>query len=478
MKKSELTFAALLVPLDFIMLLLAAVSAYQIRFANIAADIRPIIFSLPFEDYLRIIVLVALFWIVIFAFAGLYAVRGFGKISSEAYRVVLACSTGLVAVIIYMFFQRTLFSSRFIILAAWLLAIGYVVIARVLVRWLQRNLYARGIGTHKAVLIGEEEASNRLAALIRQSKKLGIEVTRRFKDMDERNFRELRELARHRNIDELIVADPDMTKAQMLDLYDIADEYHLTFKYAADLLGTKVLQTEVMEVGGIPVIEVKKTPLDGWGKIVKRLFDIVVSMLLVALFSPVLLVTALAIKLDSHGQILYLDYRTGQYGNRFIFYKFRSMLAHLCDGEGPSATEAGNELLQKLSADAQVNTRVQEPLHKIKDDPRLTRVGKFIRRWSIDELPQIFNVLKGDISLVGPRPHMTLETARYERRHKKGLTIKPGLTGLAQISGRSDLSFEEEVKLDTYYIENWSFWHDVAILFRTPFAVLKKRKAE
>jgi exopolysaccharide biosynthesis polyprenyl glycosylphosphotransferase len=477
MKKSELIFAGILVPLDFLALLLAAMSAYQIRFADITADIRPIIFSLPFEDYLRIVVPVALFWLIIFAFAGLYTVKGFSKITSEASRVVLACSTGLVAVIIYMFFQRTLFSSRFIILAAWLLAIIYVVIARVFVRWLQRNLYARGIGTHKAILIGEEAASNHLAALIRQSKKLGIEISRRFKELSESSLREIRELARRRQADELIVADPDITRAQMLELYDIADEHHLTFKYAADLLGAKVLQTEVMEVGGIPVIEVKKTPLDGWGKIVKRLFDIIVSVALIILFSPVLLMTALAIKLDSHGPILYLDYRTGQYGKKFIFYKFRSMLAHLCDGEGPSATAAGNELLQKLTEDSMANTRAQEPLHKIKDDPRLTRVGKFIRRWSIDELPQLFNVLKGDISLAGPRPHMTLETARYERRHKKVLTIKPGLTGLAQISGRSDLSFEEEVKLDTYYIENWSFRRDIAILLRTPFAVLKKRKA-
>ena len=477
MKKSELIFAALLVPLDYAMFFLAALSAYHIRFTNIAADIRPIVFSLPLEQYISIVVVVGIFWLIIFAFAGLYHINSFKKITHEMSRVVLACSTGLTSVIIYMFFQRELFSSRFIILAAWILAIIYVMAARVFIRWLQRNLYAKGIGTHRAAIVGAEETSNRLAALIHQSKKLGIEIFKRFPVTDKNALNELRELARRRDIDEVILADSNISKSVMLDLYDLADEYHLSFKYAVDLLGSKVLKTEVMEIGGIPIVEIKKTLLDGWGKIVKRFFDIAASFLLITFFSPLILLIAAAIKIDSHGPVFYLDYRSGQYGKKFIFYKFRSMLAHLCDGEGPGATEAGNKLLEKLKEDERRNTRIADPLHKIKNDPRLTRVGRFIRRWSMDELPQLFNVLKGDISLVGPRPHMTLETARYERRHKKVLTIKPGITGLAQISGRSDLNFEEEVKLDIYYIENWSFARDIAILARTPLAVLRRRKA-
>jgi lipopolysaccharide/colanic/teichoic acid biosynthesis glycosyltransferase len=130
-----------------------------------------------------------------------------------------------------------------------------------------------------------------------------------------------------------------------------------------------------------------------------------------------------------------------------------------------------NELADK-------NLRKDGPLVKIQDDPRITRVGKFIRRFSIDELPEIFLVLRGDMSLVGPRPHLPEEVAKYERHHKKVLTIKPGITGMAQISGRSDLTFEEEVKLDTYYIENWSIFLDLTIILRTPLAILKRRSAE
>jgi len=302
-------------------------------------------------------------------------------------------------------------------------------------------------------------------------------VAKRVRDFSLETEKELRAFLAQEQIDEIIQSDPNLSKTDVLRLYDFADEYNLTFKYAADLLGTKVLKTEVMEIAGIPLIEVKKTPLEGWGRIAKRIMDVFGSSVLIFLFSPLLLGIALLIKIDSRGPVFYLDYRSGQAGRRFLFYKFRSMIAHLCDGEGPSATAEGNKILQEMIADRKLNVRSDQPLHKIKDDPRVTRVGRFIRRWSLDELPQLFNVLKGDISLVGPRPHMTMQTAKYEAHHKKVLTIKPGITGLAQISGRSDLSFEDEVKLDIYYIENWSLLLDLSILLRTPLAVIRKRQA-
>lgn len=226
-----------------------------------------------------------------------------------------------------------------------------------------------------------------------------------------------------------------------------------------------------MEVAGTPVVEVKRTPLEGWGRIVKRIMDIIGASFLIILFSPVLITTTILIKLDSKGSILfsYKDdgeplYRVGQGGKLFHYYKFRSMI--------PGSDHMRYDEL------AENNMRNDGPLVKIQNDPRITRVGKFIRRWSIDELPELFLVLVGKMSLVGPRPHLPEEVAKYARHHKKTLTIKPGITGLAQISGRSDLSFEEEVKLDTYYIENWSILLDLSILLRTPLAIIKARKAE
>ncbi len=478
MKRSELIFSFILVPLDYLMIVLAGVSAYYIRFADFTVGIRPAIFNLPFGEYFKILLWVALIWLVVFAFSGLYSIRGTKKIVKEFYKVVSACSTGFMLIVILIFIQRELFDSRFIVLVGWLLAILYVSLARILIRLLQRALFGSGIGVHNVVLVGSSKTTEMLMEEFSSNKAMGYKVVKRLRDFNLETAQNLLEYIQKREVNEIIQSDPNLSKAEILHLFEFADENHIILKYAADLLGTKVLKTEVSEILGVPLVEVKKTPLDGWGRIVKRGADFIASLLLLIVFSPLMLLIALFIKIDSRGPVFYLDYRTGQYGKRFLFYKFRSMVAELCDGEGPSATEAGNKTLHKLVQDSKLNTRSSQPLHKIKADPRITRVGRFIRRWSLDELPQLINVLRGDISLVGPRPHMTMETALYENRHKKVFAIKPGITGLAQISGRSDLGFDEEMKLDTYYIENWSMLLDLSILLRTPLAIIRRRKVE
>lgn len=479
MKKSELFFSVLLIPLDFLMIFLAALSAYQLRFAKFATAIRPAIFSLDISDYIKVSLVVALFWLVIFMFSGLYSIRNARKLALEIYRVFLACSTGLMLVVVMIFIRRELFDSRFIVLAAWILAILYVSLGRTFVRWLQRRLFAHGIGVHKAILVGNGKTADTLVREFFSQKYSGSEVVRRVRDFSLETAKELAEFLEDYNskhgsdsgLDEIIQADPNLSKAETLRLYDFAGEHHLSFKYAADLLGIKVLRNEVSEIAGIPVVEVKRTTLDGWGRIIKRLVDIIGSAILIIIVSPIIILTALIIKLDSHGPVFFSRrddgsplFRVGQGGRVFRYFKFRSMVP---GADGMRYRELANR-----------NTRTDGPLVKIKDDPRITRVGSIIRRWSIDELPELFLVFIGKMSLVGPRPHLPEEVARYEQHHKKTLTVKPGITGLAQISGRSDLLFEEEVKLDVYYIENWSLLLDISILLKTPLAVIKHRQAE
>lgn len=471
MKKSELFFTFLLVPLDFAMIVLAAVSAYYLRFADFMRDIRPVIFELPFGAFIKIVLLIAFFWLIIFALAGLYNIKSARKLVKEVYRVILACSTGLMLIVVLIFIRRELFDSRFIVLATWILAIFYVSLARTLIRSLQRILFAYDIGIKKVVLVGASKTGDKLVNKFSLDRAFGFRVVKRLRDFQIDTAEELEELLKVQEVDEIIQSDPNLSKGEVLRLYDFADEHHVTFKYVADLLGAKVLRTELMEFAGIPVIEVKKTPLDGWGRIVKRIFDIVASFFLIVILSPILIFTALAIKLESPGSIFFSKkddgsplFRVGQGGKLFRYFKFRSMV------EGRDSMRYNELAGQDLRKDG--------PLVKIGDDPRITKIGKLIRRLSIDELAELFLVLFGRMSLVGPRPHLPEEVAKYDRHHKKALTIKPGMTGLAQISGRSDLSFEEEIKLDTYYIENWSFLFDVAILARTPLAVLKGRKAK
>lgn len=469
--KFELFFSFLLLPLDYLMILLAGISAYYLRFSDYYIDIRPAIFDLPFSEYFQVLLGVSLIWLIVFAIAGLYQVGGLGRLARELSRVFLACFSGLAVLSIIIFFQRELFDSRFIVLVGFVLAFLYVSLARIFIRWLKRYLFKYGIGVHNIVLVGESQSSEKLKDEFRNNKKQGFKVVKQLPNFSLETAIEFANFIKQERVDEVIQSDPNLSKVETLRLYDFASENHLGFRYVADLLEIKVLRSEVMEIIGIPVVEVKKTTLDGWGRIIKRLFDIFASAILIIILSPLLLFTAIFIKIDSKGPVFFSRkddgsplLRVGEGGKTFRYLKFRSMI--------PGADSMRYKEL------AEKNIRNDGPLVKIKDDPRITRFGRFIRRYSIDELPELFLVFMGKMSLVGPRPHLPEEVAKYENHHKKTLTIKPGITGLAQISGRSDLLFEEEVKLDLYYIENWSMLLDFSILFKTPLAVLKNRKAE
>jgi exopolysaccharide biosynthesis polyprenyl glycosylphosphotransferase len=471
MKRSDLTFSFLLIPIDYLMVVLAGISAYYLRFADFATDIRPIMFALPFNNYLSIVLMIALFWIILFAFTGMYSIDNSKRLVQELHKVFIGCSMGFVLIVILIFFQRELFSSRFIVLVAWLLAIFYVSLGRLFIRCLQRKLYKRGYGVKKVIIIGGFKTADNLVHEFESKKNSGYKVVKRIRDLNTNTWEKLYLFIQENEVNEIIQADSNLNKVEVLKLYDLASENHITFKYAADLLGIKVLKTQVTEIAGVPVAEVKRTTLDGWGRIFKRVFDLVISSILIILLSPILILTAIMIKLDSKGPVFFSRkddgahlLRVGEGGKPFNYFKFRSMIPH-------SDSMRYNELAQK-------NIRNDGPMVKIKDDPRITKVGHFIRRWSIDELPELFLVFTGKMSLVGPRPHLPEEVAKYENHHKKSLTIKPGITGLAQISGRSDLLFEEEVKLDVYYIENWSLLLDLSILLKTPWAVIKPRNAQ
>lgn len=470
MKKLELILTAIRLPLDFVMIVLAGLSAYYIRFSPITTEIRPAIFSLPLAEYLTILLLIAVAWLVVFAFSGLYSLRQASRLRDELRRLILACSLGLVLIVIVIFFFRELFSSRFIVLVGWLLSIVYLTIGRLVILAVRNALYRHGLGVRQVVMIGNSQTTDNLVKAFATNRNLGLKVVRRWPNFNLETAAEFASYLEHHQVDEVIQSDPNLSKPEVLRLYDFADEHHLIFKYAADLLDTKVLRVTINEISGVPIVEVKKTPLDGWGRISKRAFDLIVSGLLIILASPIMLITAIIVKLDSPGPVFFskLDdgtplKRIGQAGRPFVYFKFRSMRPNT---DSLRYTELADR-----------NVRKEGPMVKIKDDPRITRVGKFIRRFSIDELPEFFLVFIGKMSLVGPRPHLPEEVDKYEAHHKKVLTIKPGITGLAQVSGRSDLSFEEEVKLDVYYIENWSLWRDLVILFKTPIAVLKSRQA-
>ena len=246
---------------------------------------------------------------------------------------------------------------------------------------------------------------------------------------------------------------------------------NIVFHFSSDYLQLPKAGVDIVSVAGIPIMEFKKTTIDGWGRIIKRAFDIIASSVLILLLAIPMLVVAILIKISSAGPVFFskLDdsrpvKRVGQYSKPFHYFKFRSMYKEV-------DSQRYSEELQEQ------NMRKGSPLVKIKNDPRITPIGQWLRRFSLDELPELFLVIIGKMSLVGPRPHLPEEVAKYENHHKMVLTIKPGITGLSQISGRSDLTFEEEVKNDMYYIQNWSLILDIQIILKTIPAVLRRREA-
>jgi len=213
--------------------------------------------------------------------------------------------------------------------------------------------------------------------------------------------------------------------------------------------------------GGVPLFELRPPVFAGLDWAVKRAFDIVVSGLLVLIAAPLWALIALSVKIDSRGPVFYRDRRIGLAEREFGMFKFRSM--YVDAGDRQAGLEASNE--------------ASGPLFKIKDDPRVTGIGKILRRYSIDEMPQVLNVLRGEMSLVGPRPLPLRDYVQLEDWHRKRYLVLPGMTGLWQVSGRIDLSFDDLVRLDFYYLENWSIWLDITILAKTLPAVLARRGA-
>lgn len=368
-------------------------------------------------------------------------------------------------VITYFFFTRTFPFSRLGMIYSWTIAILFVIFGRAIIKIIQKFFLRLGIGKRRILFVGNNEVTKELIERFSKSptyKIIGI--------IDNYNTSQLEYIAKHREVEEIIQTKSDISETRSKDILEFCEEHHIEYSFVPDLMEVKRTNIDIATIGAIPLITLRKTPLEGWGKVHKRTMDIIGSSLGLVVLSPFMLITAIAIKLDSKGPILFshLDdgtpvKRVGQSGRPFHFYKFRSM-HHLTHN-----LRYSKEFMEK-------NLRTGSPLVKIKNDPRVTRVGRFIRKYSIDELPQLLNVLIGNMSLVGPRPHLPEEVAKYQRHHKFTLTIKPGITGLSQTSGRSDLDFETEVRLDRFYIENWSLWLDIKLVFKTIGIVLKGYK--
>ena len=461
-----LTF--LQVPFDYLILILSAWTAYAVRFSEPVRSLRPALFTLNLDSYALTVCIVAALWVVIFALSGLYSTDPNRKFAQEFGRIILACSTGFAAITIYIFFSLQRFDSRFLVLGGSILATLFITLGRLAVLGIKRSCYRAGYNLRRTVIVGSSPIAALLTETLTTERQLGYLVVDTIDYHTTRDHKRIIEA----HPDEIIVSDPKLHPEETLELIDIANEHSIVFKYTADLFATIASNITIATINGIPIVEVRQTKLSGWGSLIKRLVDICGSTLLLILTSPLMIITALLVLIETGRPIFYKNERVGQQGKKFFALKFRSMYQKDCTGEQFGAS--GEAALRRESELIKTQSIKTGPIYKIKDDPRVTPLGRIIRRLSIDELPQLINVLCGSMSLVGPRPHQPREVNHYKKHHRIVLAIKPGITGLAQISGRSNLSFEEEIKLDSLYIEHWRLLTDFIILIKTPFVVIKK----
>lgn len=464
-KKSELFFTILLIPVDLMMILAAFILAYKFRFYF---NLVPATYFEPFDTYFRFIAYTSPFWILIFAMNGLYSTDRRG-VANEFGKICVSVSAAVSLLMVEIFLTRTFFFSRLIIGFSWILAILMVLLGRYLLILIQRLLYYKGVGVHKVMVIGNNGLAKSMVRQLNEDKKLGYKMV---KLIDREGIKKLETIFANSPVDDILIADADLDQEEVTRVMTFCRDHNLGFKVVPNLFLVQSSHTSMQTLAGIPVLEFKRTPLDGWGRIFKRILDIIGSVILIIITSPLMLLEAIIIKLTDKGPVFFKQERVGLDKN-FTLLKFRSMKLEHCTGKDFGGKKA-DELREKLS---QTRNEADGPVFKIKNDPRISAFGRFIRKTSLDELAQFFNVLKGDMSLIGPRPPMPEEVARYTAFQKSRLGVKPGITGMWQVSGRSELTFDEWVRLDAYYIEHWSLWLDFVIFLKTIWVIIKGRGA-
>jgi exopolysaccharide biosynthesis polyprenyl glycosylphosphotransferase len=341
---------------------------------------------------------------------------------------------------------------------------------------IQRAMFSRGYGLHRLVLINGSGTEAKVIKNILSHKKYGYQIVAEL-DNNEQLLSSLSMAYAKQPFDEIVQTNHNTKASDNLILVNFARQHGLQFSFVPNLFEVQRNIIELNNLQGIPIIGLKNTPLDGWGKVLKRSADIIISSGCLIITSPLFAILAIGIKLDSPGPVIYSSDRCGQRGKTFRFYKLRSMFTHLSVGD-----KYGKDEAQAVLTDLITNSEEKRdgPLYKIKDDPRVTKFGRFIRRTKLDEIPQFWNVFKGDMSMVGPRPHLPDQVAQYEASNARVLTIKPGIFGYTQIaqSAWPTLPFDEEIRLDIYYIENWSLWLDLQVLWKSFLILFWEEKSK
>lgn len=460
------TITRLTVLSDLILINLAFAMAYVVRYEW--EWLRPVTFYEPYVDYLGQQAVLTILLAITFWTTGVWRRRRGESWLEEVARVATATAAGITLMMAVTFFFQPAPFSRLLLFWALLFIVLFIALARLVRRGILNLLYHRGIGVDRVLVVGSGETARSIIRTLMARPDLGFSAIGYLDDGTGQNNIGLgriphlgsladldRILPEQQPVRSVFVALPGGMHREILSVMQTCQQHEVGVRVVPDLLQLSLSRVEFTNMAGIPLLGVRDISTFGHispaGELIKRVADLGVVVLLALPATLVMVLIAIAIKLDSPGPIFYASPRVGRDGKLFRMMKFRSMV------EG--ADEQKAELQQYNEADG--------PIFKIREDPRLTRVGAFIRRFSLDELPQIYNIFRGDMSLVGPRPPLPEEVENYKPWHMQRLAVVGGLTGLWQVSGRSDLTFDELCLLDIYYIENWSLGLDARILLQT-----------
>ena len=462
-----------------------AVSAFAFAF-NIRQD-EPIFtaggWSTAFRPYAGVMLFGVVVTVAMLAYNRIYRFFGAFSFIQEATKIFNAVIFSSLLTIAWAFLFRGIFSfqefsySRSVFLLNFAFALVGFVGFHWLLRLVQVRFRNRGINLIPTIIVGTNAEAARTVEELEEQKYLGYRVFGLVSDesIDSAEFDkptvpilggidDLPEIIRTYNIREVIITDNSIESATLFDaMMQISRRQKVEFRFAPSILNLLPQKTSVDQIGVLPMVRLFREPLSDAQRFFKRTSDICIAIVATIITLPIWLVIAVLVKLDSKGPILFKQERIGMDGRKFLCYKFRTMIANADDAIHRDAYKKnieGDETANAGDADRPV-------FGKVKDDPRVTRIGKILRRSSLDELPQLLNVFIGDMSIVGPRPPIEYEVEEYELWHRKRLDMKPGITGLWQVSGRNRLTFDEMVRADIYYIENWSLLLDIRILFLT-----------
>jgi exopolysaccharide biosynthesis polyprenyl glycosylphosphotransferase len=464
---------------DAIFVYLGIGLAYLLRYTySVGGEVLPQDHE-PFSTFQRpALALIAMTLIALFL-RGAYRLPRWTGLLDQGLLIAGAVTTSVGGLVLFAYLLR--FSpSRLVFIFAWAIIIALLWVRRLISKQIQNWLWTRGVGVIRVLVVGSNETSRRVMQAVVNQPGLGYSLVG-FLDDDiapeplgvgsERrviwlnrlgSLRDIESVVAGHGVDEVIITMPASSQHQVLSIIDQCRQQAVTFKVVPDLLQLSLDRVDLGEVAGMPLIGLKDASITGWNYSLKRTLDVAIALAVLIVSALPMAVIALLIKRTSPGPVLFRQQRIGRNGVPFTITKFRCMVE-----------DAEEQRQALMDAQGVGDSR----LFKMRDDPRLTPIGRRLRRWSLDELPQFFQVLKGQMSFVGPRPQLMEEVQRYEDWHRQRLLITPGMTGLWQINGRSDLSFDEMVRLDLYYAEHWSLWLDIKIILRTIPAVVMGRGA-